>query len=63
MDHITRGIFICTEMFKHAYTDCISAAPQNYINVCQPLKVERGCDIRRYINETEICDARELVKL
>ncbi|XP_068620626.1 protein sneaky-like [Battus philenor] len=60
-DQISRGIIKCVEMFESAYSDCCLACPQCAEAACSLLKVEFACEIRRFINESELCNGREQI--
>ncbi|KPJ09568.1 DC-STAMP domain-containing protein 1 [Papilio machaon] len=55
---ISRGIKKCEKMFVTAFDDCYSAARGHFDHsVCWPLNTQTACDLRRFLNGSQLCDA------
>lgn len=61
---ISRGINKCGKMFVTAFEDCYSAARAHFDHsVCWPLNTQSACDLKRFLNGSELCDAIDQVDL
>ncbi|XP_045537623.1 protein sneaky [Papilio machaon] len=54
---ISRGINKCEKMFVTAFDECYSAAHGHFDHsVCWPLNTQTACDLRRFLNGSQLCD-------